>query len=64
MAEFLVIRIGEGADQLAQWIAVDSTGARRGPPLTGPLSEAGTDIGNRQIIVLVPSTEVLTTSVD
>ena len=64
MAEFLVIRIGESADQLAQWIAVDSTGARRSPPLTGSLSEAATDIGNRQIIVLVPSTEVLTTSVD
>jgi len=64
MAEFLVIRIGESADQLAQWIAVDSTGARRSPPLTGSLSEAATDIGNRQIIVLVPGTEVLTTSVD
>jgi general secretion pathway protein L len=64
MAEFLVIRIGEGADQLAQWIAVDSTGARRSPPLTGTLSEAGSDIGNRQVIVLVPSTEVLTTTVD
>ncbi len=64
MAEFLVIRIGERAEQLVQWIAVDSTGARRSPPLTGPLSEAGTDIGNRQVIVLVPGTEVLTTSVD
>jgi len=64
MAEFLVIRIGERADQLAHWIAVDNTGARRSPPLTGPLSEAGTDIGDRQVIVLVPGTEVLTTSVD
>lgn len=64
MAEFLVIRIGERADHLAQWIAVDSTGARRSPPLTGPLSEAGSDIGDRQVIVLVPGTEVLTTSVD
>lgn len=64
MAEFLVIRIGERTDHLAQWIAVDSTGARRSPPLTGPLSEAGSDIGDRQVIVLVPGTEVLTTSVD
>ena len=64
MAEFLVIRIGERADHLAQWIAVDSTGARRSPPLTGPLGEAGSDIGDRQVIVLVPGTEVLTTSVD
>ena len=64
MAEFLVIRIGERADHLAQWIAVDSTGARRSQPLTGNLTEAGADIGNRQVIVLVPSTEVLTTTVD
>ena len=64
MAEFLVIRIGERTDHLAQWIAVDSTGARRSPPLTGPLGEAGSDIGDRQVIVLVPGTEVLTTSVD
>ena len=64
MAEFLVIRIGDTAEQPVDWIAVDSTGARRSPPVTGPLSEALNDVGDRKVIVLVPSVEVLTTSVD
>jgi len=64
MSEYLVIRLGEDPNQLAQWIAVDSTGARRSQPGTGMLGEARDDIGDREVIVLVPSAEVLTTSVD
>jgi general secretion pathway protein L len=64
MAEFLVIRIGENPEEAAEWIAVDSTGARRSEPVTGPLVEALNDVGERDVIVLVPGTEVLTTSVD
>jgi general secretion pathway protein L len=64
MAEYLVIRIGHSEDAPADWIAVDASGARQGPPITGPLSEAHVDIGERTVIVLVPSTEVLTTTVD
>jgi general secretion pathway protein L len=64
MAEYLVIRIGDSAEATADWIAVDSSGARRGPPVTGPLSEAHMDVGERSVIVLVPSAEVLTTTVD
>ena len=64
MAEFLVIRIGEKPEQPVDWIAVDGTGARRSSPVTGPLSEARNDVGDRKVIVLVPSAEVLTTSVD
>ena len=64
MSEYLVIRLGEDPNQLAHWIAVDSSGARRGPPVAGMLNEARTDIGDREVIVLVPSAEVLTTSVD
>ena len=64
MSEYLVIRLGEHPDQQAHWIAVDSSGAMRGPPATGLLSEAKADIGAREVIVLVPSAEVLTTSVD
>ena len=64
MTEFLVIRIGEGRDSPANWIAVDASGARRSPPVTGPLGEAVADIGEREVIVLVPGTEVLTTTVD
>lgn len=64
MSEFLVIRLGDKPDQLAQWIAVDSSGARHSPPVAGVLSDAAVDIGSRQVIVLVPSAEVLSTTVD
>jgi general secretion pathway protein L len=64
MSEFLVIRLGDKAGQPPQWIAVDSTGARRGELHQGLLVEAGADAGDRDVIVLVPSAEVLTTSVD
>jgi len=64
MSEYLVIRLGEDPNQQAQWIAVDGTGARRSQPGTGMLAEARDDIGDREVIVLVPSAEVLTTSVD
>ncbi len=64
MSEYLVIRLGENPDQLVHWIAADSSGAMRGPPMAGLLQEAQADIGAREVIVLVPSAEVLTTSVD
>ncbi|MDH4049054.1 MAG: type II secretion system protein GspL [Gammaproteobacteria bacterium] len=64
MSEFLVIRIGNTPDEPANWIAVESTGSRRSPPVTGPLAEAVNDIGDRKVIVLVNSADVLTTSVD
>lgn len=64
MAEYLVIRLGEDSDALANWIAVDSDGTRLGPPVTGALSEAAGDVRDRRLIVLVPGAEVLTTTVD
>jgi general secretion pathway protein L len=64
MSEHLIIRLGENPNELTQWIAVDSTGARRSLPGTGALDEAANDIGERNVIVLVPSADVLTTSVN
>lgn len=64
MSEFLVIRLGSDAAQAAEWIAVDSSGARRSELSSGMLAEAAAHIGEREVIVLVPSAEVLTTSVD
>jgi len=64
MSEYLVIRLGANANELSQWMAVDSSGARRSQPAAGPLHEAASDIQDRDVIVLVPSAEVLTTSVD
>lgn len=64
MSEYLVIRLGDNANQPAHWIAVDSSGARRSDLGSGALFEAQADVGDRQVVVLVPSAEVLTTSVD
>lgn len=64
MAEYLVIRIGDSPDAAADWIAVESSGATLGPPVSGSLAEAKADVGNRDVIVLVPSLDVLTTTVD
>lgn len=64
MAEYLVIRLGADPAHTADWIAVDSDGTRRSPPVTGPLAEAVQDVGDRSVIVLVPATSVLTTTVD
>jgi general secretion pathway protein L len=64
MAEFLVIRLGTDDDALASWIAVDGNGARRSAPVTGHLSEAVKDIGDRAVIVLVPAGDTSTLTVD
>jgi len=64
MPEYLVIRVGGSVDAVAEWIAVDANGARRGPPMSGSLTEANADVGERDVIVLVPSADVLTTTVD
>ena len=64
MAEHLVIRLGADPVHNADWIAVDSDGTRRSPPVTGPLAEAVRDVGDRSVIVLVPATSVLTTAAD
>jgi len=64
MTEYLVIRLSRTPDEPAEWMAVDSSGARRSAPTSGPLADAVADIGDRQVIVLVPSAEVLTTTVN
>ena len=64
MSEFLVIRLGKNPDQPVQWIAVDSSGTKLSAAAAGTLREATADIGEREVIVLVPSAEILTTSVD
>ena len=64
MAEYLVIRLDADRDKAAHWIAVDGNGTRLSQPVTGPLAEASKDIAARSVIVLVPATTVLTTTVD
>lgn len=64
MAEFLVIRLGADENAHASWIAVDDAGTRRTPPVMGPLEEALKDVGDREVIVLVPAGETSTLSCD
>ena len=64
MAEYLVIRLGHEPEQQVEWIAVDDNGARRGEPQSGSLEDAAAAAGIRPTIVLVPATDVLTTSID
>lgn len=64
MTEHLVIRIGESLDEPVQWITVDGDGVCRSAPDTGSLQEAASEAKDRNTIVLVPGTEVLTTTVD
>lgn len=64
MAEALVLRLGVDEEALAHWIVVDSKGARIGPPVTGALDAARADLADRRLIVLVPATDVLTTTLN
>lgn len=64
MAEYLVIRLGADENALASWIAVDNAGTRRTPPVIGALHEAHKDVGDREVIVLVPAGETSTLTCD
>jgi general secretion pathway protein L len=64
MREFLVIRLSADGHNHASWIAVDDAGTRRTPPVMGPLQEAVKDIGDREVIVLVPAGETSTLTCD
>lgn len=64
MAEFLVIRLGADENAHASWIAVDDAGTRRTPPVMGPLQEAVKDVGDREVIVLVPAGDTSTLTCD
>ncbi|MDJ0709709.1 MAG: type II secretion system protein GspL [Woeseiaceae bacterium] len=64
MAEFVVIRIASDRSHEAEWIVVDDNGTRRSPPSAGTLAEAAANVRNRPVIVLLPATEILTTTVN
>ncbi|MDX1404040.1 MAG: type II secretion system protein GspL [Woeseiaceae bacterium] len=64
MPEYLVIRLGDDRNDAAEWIVADSSGTRLGDPAQGPLADARVAMADREVIALVPSAEVLTTTVD
>ena len=63
MAEYLVIRLRPATDDAVQWIAVDDTGTCRSRSAVGSLEQAAVEAAGRPVIVLVPATEALTTTV-
>ena len=62
MTEFVVIRFS-AVESAVQWIYVDDNGTRQSRLATGSIEQAAGEIGDRKVIVLVPATDVLTTSV-
>ena len=62
MTEFVVIRFN-ATDSAVQRILVDDNGTRQSRVATGSLDQAAGEVGERAVIVLVPATDVLTTSV-
>jgi general secretion pathway protein L len=64
MAEFVVIRLGRDHDQMVEWVIADDNGTRRSQPLKGSLNDASAQVQGRPVIVLLPATETLTTTVD
>ena len=64
MSELFVIRLGREPDRQVEWIVADDDGTRRSPPAAGTLEEAATQVHGRPVVVLVPATEALTTTVD
>lgn len=64
MAEFVVLRLRRDTDPTVDWIVADDNGTRRSPPSSGTLEEAATAVRGRPVIVLVPATETLTTTVN
>lgn len=64
MADYLVIRLGQSSDDAVEWIVADDSGTRRGQTRSGSLAEAAQHVRGRPVIVLVPATEALTTTVE
>jgi general secretion pathway protein L len=62
MTEYVVIRLA-AEDQAVQWILADSNGTRLSNPSSGSLEQVATEIGERSVIVLVPSLDMLSTTV-
>jgi len=62
MTEYVVIRLA-AEDQPVQWILADSNGTRLSNTSSGSLEQAAAEIVDRSVIVLVPSVDMLSTTV-
>ncbi len=64
MAEYLVIRLASAPDAPVSWVVADDAGTLRSHTGSGTLEDAAAAAAGRSCILLVPATEVLTTTVD
>lgn len=64
MSETLVIRLGAGNAELAEWVVVDDTGACTLAPAAGPVAGAAALTPGRRTVCLLPATRVLRTRAD
>jgi general secretion pathway protein L len=62
MTEYVVVRLA-AEDQEVQWILADSNGTQLSKSSSGSLKQVAAQIGDRSVIVLVPSLEMLSTTV-
>lgn len=61
MSEYLVVRLAEDPAHVS-WVVLSEQGHRLSQTLTGPLTAAATQAGNRNVLLLVPGLDALTTS--
>lgn len=64
MADYLVLKLPSEDWQAADWVAVDSNGARKSEVASGTLEEAAEAGQDLPVIVLVPGADVVATTVD
>lgn len=62
MSEYLVVRLAKDPT-VVSWLVLSDQGHRLSQTMTGPLTAAATQAGNRNVLLLVPGLDALTTSV-
>ncbi len=63
MSEYLVVRLTEDPTH-ASWLVLSEQGHRLSQTMAGPLTAAATQANNREVLLLVPGLDALTTSVE
>jgi general secretion pathway protein L len=64
MAEWLILHLSRGLEQRCGWMLCDEYGQALSAPRVGPLAQAAGEAAGRRIAAIVPSSDVLMTSVE
>jgi len=64
MAEWLILRLARGQEERVSWMSADARGQPLAAPQSGTLSQAAALAAGRRLAVIVPSSDVLMTTVD